>query len=239
MDVSQGIEILRWAELSCTERRTVRQRYRDGIYPLLTPLVVDPAHPFPYISGRSLNLAVIVADPRTRGNLFARVQVPDLPRYLLQVSPHRFVPLEDVIAVHLHQLYEGMAVLEHHAFRVTRRQRPAVPGHVTADLVAAPGRPSPQQRRSSPVVRLEVADSITPCVLDRLVTELGVDEGAVYRLPAPLGPASPEPDQHHPGGVMRNCASTRKSEPELAEVNLVQHWRWSGAGGPRPGTQPG
>ena len=182
---AQGIEILRWAELSDTEQQSLHRLFRERIYPVLTPLVVDPAHPFPYISGLSLNLAVVVADPRSGLEMFARVKVPPLLPRFLEVSPQRFVPLEDVIAAHLGQLFEGMRILEHHAFRVTRNQDLEVDEDVTEDLMQALEREL-LRRRFGPAVRLEVEDSISEVVLERLVTEIGVGERAVYRLPGPL-----------------------------------------------------
>ncbi len=116
----QGIEILRWKELSADEQQGLHQLFRERIYPVLTPLVVDPAHPFPYISGLTLSLAVMVADPETGETMFARVKVPPLLPRFLTVSAQRFVPLEDVIAAHLNELFVGLEMLEHHAFRVTR-----------------------------------------------------------------------------------------------------------------------
>ena len=103
--VEHGIEILRWKELSATERDTLGDLFRKRIYPVLTPLVVDPAHPFPFISGLSLNLAVMIADPRTDATVFARVKVPPLLPRFLAVSQNRFVPIEDVIAAHLTDLF--------------------------------------------------------------------------------------------------------------------------------------
>src|ERR1700691_4480318 len=96
-----GIEILRWKELSASERDGLSELFRQRIYPVLTPLVVDPAHPFPFISGLSLNLAVMITDPRTDASMFARVNVPPLLPRFLAVSQYRFVPIEDVIAAHL------------------------------------------------------------------------------------------------------------------------------------------
>jgi polyphosphate kinase len=180
-----GIEILRWAELSDTERQSLHRLFRERVYPVLTPLVVDPAHPFPYISGLSLNLAVVVADPAAGQKMFARVKVPPLLPRFLDVSPHRFVPLEDVIAAHLTQLFEGMEILEHHAFRVTRNQDLEVDEDVTENLMQALEREL-LRRRFGPAVRLEVEESISAGVLDRLVTELGIGERGVYRLPGPL-----------------------------------------------------
>ena len=182
---AQGIEILRWGELSEVERQSLHRLFRERIYPVLTPLVVDPAHPFPYISGLSLNLAVVMADPESGRKMFARVKVPPLLPRFLEVSPQRFVPLEDVIAAHLTQLFEGMQVLEHHAFRVTRNQDLEVDEDVTEDLMQALEHEL-LRRRFGPAVRLEVEDSISEVVLERLVTEIGVGERAVYRLPGPL-----------------------------------------------------
>ena len=114
-----GIEILRWKELTEPEQAGLQQLFRERIYPVLTPLVVDPAHPFPYISGLSLSLAVMIADPETGATLFARVKVPPLLPRFLTVAPNRFVPLEDVIAAHLGELFVGHR----------RAGAPRVPGH--------------------------------------------------------------------------------------------------------------
>jgi polyphosphate kinase len=181
----EGIEVLRWKELSSAERGNLRELFRERIYPVLTPLVVDPAHPFPFISGLSLNLAVIVADPRTGATMFARVKVPPLLPRFLAVSPQRFVPIEDVIAAHLTQLFAGLEIIEHHAFRVTRVRDLEVDEDVTEDLLQALEREL-LRRRFDPAVRLEVEDSMSGDVLDRLITELSVDRRAVYRVPGPL-----------------------------------------------------
>ncbi|GAA2718034.1 RNA degradosome polyphosphate kinase [Actinocorallia aurantiaca] len=181
----QDIEILRWEELAETEREHLRRLFRERIYPVLTPLVVDSAHPFPYISGLSLNLAIVVRDPDTEARLFARVKVPEvLPRFM-EASPNRFTPLEDVIAAHLTQLFSGMEILEHHAFRVTRNQDLEVDDDITEDLLQALEREL-LRRRFGPVVRLEVEESISPEVLDLLTDELGVEERQIYRVPGPL-----------------------------------------------------
>ena len=227
----QNIEILRWGELSDTERQSLHRLFRDRIYPVLTPLVVDPAHPFPYISGLSLNLAVVVADPQTRGNMFARVKVPPLLPRFLDVSPHRFVPLEDVIAAHLTQLFEGMEVLEHHAFRVTRNQDLEVDEDVTEDLMQALEREL-LRRKFGPAVRLEVEDSISPGVLDRLVTELGIGERAVYRLRGPLDLAGLHaiadldlPELRYPRFVPAESALSRDTDlfATLREHDVLVH----------------
>jgi polyphosphate kinase len=180
-----GIEVLRWKELSAGEQADLQRLFRERIYPVLTPLVVDPAHPFPYISGLSLSLAVMVADPRTGATMFARVKVPPLLPRFLRVSQHRFVPLEDVIAAHLTELFAGLEILEHHAFRVTRTRDLEVDEDVTENLLQSLEREL-QRRRFEPAVRLEVEDTMSSDVLDKLVTELGIDQRAVYHLPGPL-----------------------------------------------------
>jgi polyphosphate kinase len=182
--VREGIEILRWKELEPAEQQTLQRLFRERIYPVLTPLVVDPAHPFPYISGLSLSLAVMIADPRTGATMFARVKVPPLLPRFLTVAPHRFVPVEDVIAAHLPELFAGLDVIEHHVFRVTRTHDLDIDEDVTEDLLKSMEREL--TRRSELAVRLEVDESMSSDVLDRLVTELDVDTRAVYRLPGPL-----------------------------------------------------
>jgi polyphosphate kinase len=181
----EGIEILRWDDLADTEQERLRRLFRERIYPVLTPLVVDSAHPFPYISGLSLNLAVLVRDPDTEATFFARVKVPPvLPRFI-EASPNRYTPLEDVIAAHLTQLFTGMEVVEHHAFRVTRNQDLEVDEDIEEDLLKSLEREL-LRRRFGPVVRLEVEESITPEVLELIATGLGIEEREIYRVPGPL-----------------------------------------------------
>ncbi len=181
-----GIELPRWKELAPDEQDRLTTLFRERIYPVLTPLVVDPAHPFPYISHLSLSLAVMIADPVTGATMFARVKVPPLLPRFLTVAPNRFVPLEDVIAAHLDELFVGLEVLEQHAFRVTRIRDLEIDEDVTEDLLKSLERELIRRPRE-PAVRLEVEESMSADVLDKLVTELEVDERAVYRLPGPLG----------------------------------------------------
>ena len=180
-----GIEILRWKELSASERDSLSELFRERIYPVLTPLVVDPAHPFPFISGLSLNLAVMIADPSSDATVFARVKVPPLlPRFLV-AAQNRFVPIEDVIAAHLTDLFGNVEVLEHHVFRVTRIRDLEVDEDLAENLLQAMEREL-VRRRFEPAVRLEVEETMSADVLDRLVTELDIDVRAVYRVPGPL-----------------------------------------------------
>jgi polyphosphate kinase len=181
----ESIEILRWKELEAAEQERLHKLFRERIYPVLTPLVVDPAHPFPYISGLSLSLAVMIADPKTGATMFARVKVPPLLPRFLSVARYRFVPVEDVIAAHLPELFVGLDVIEHHAFRVTRTRDLEIDEDVTEDLLKSMEREL-TRRRFEQAVRLEVEESMSSDVLDRLVTELDVDTRAVYRVPGPL-----------------------------------------------------
>lgn len=181
----EGIELVRWVELTDSERAEAALLFRDKIYPVLTPLAVDPAHPFPYISGLSLNLAVVVRNPQTGTELFARVKVPPLMTRFVHVGSSRFLPLEDIIAAHLGQLFPGMEVLEHHSFRVTRNEDVEVEEDDAENLLKALEREL-MRRRFGPPVRLEVVESISAHVLDLLVRELGVSEQEVFRLPWPL-----------------------------------------------------
>ncbi len=180
-----GIEVLRWKELSARERDTLGDLFRKRIYPVLTPLVVDPAHPFPFISGLSLNLAVMIADQRSDATVFARVKVPPLLPRFLALPQNRYVPIEDVIAAHLTDLFGGVEVIEQHAFRVTRIRDLEVDEDITENLLQAMEREL-VRRRAEPAVRLEVEDTMSADVLDKLVTELGIDIRAVYRVPGPL-----------------------------------------------------
>jgi polyphosphate kinase len=185
-----GIRVVHWGLLPEAEQERLHAFFRDQVFPVLTPLAVDPAHPFPYISGLSLNLAVILRNPVTDKRHFARVKVPPLLPRLLPVdgdATHRrwFVPLEDVIAAHLDQLFPGMEVLEHHTFRVTRNEDLEVEEDDAENLLHALEKEL-LRRRFGPPVRLEVAEDIDPYVRDLLVRELGVGEDEVYTVPEPI-----------------------------------------------------
>ncbi|HEY6794162.1 MAG TPA: RNA degradosome polyphosphate kinase [Kineosporiaceae bacterium] len=185
-----GIVLVHWNALAESEQEQLHQFFRDQVFPVLTPLAVDPAHPFPYISGLSLNLAVILRNPVTDKEHFARVKVPPLlPRFIAVGgdSDHhaRFVPLEDVIAVHLDQLFPGMEVLQHHTFRVTRNEDLEVEEDDAENLLQALEKEL-LRRRFGPPVRLELAADVDPHVRDLLVRELGVSKAEVYTLPEPL-----------------------------------------------------
>jgi len=179
------IALLRWDDLDTDEQKSMQELFTDRIYPVLTPLAVDPAHPFPYISGRSLNLAVTIRNPDTGEEHFARVKVPPIFPRFVTLGDHRFVPLEDVIAAHLDQLFPGMEVLQHHTFRVTRNEDLEVEEDDAENLLKALERELQRRRFGSPV-RLEVEESMDEHVLELLVSELDVSTNEVFHLPGPL-----------------------------------------------------
>ncbi|MCZ2859817.1 RNA degradosome polyphosphate kinase [Blastococcus sp. VKM Ac-2987] len=188
-----GIRIVHWEDLEDDAMRRLRDYFRDQVFPVLTPLAVDPAHPFPYISGLSLNLAVSVHDPDTNAPRFARLKVPNnVPRFVPVASPDDtviFLPLEDLIAAHLPQLFPGLDVLDHHFFRVTRNADVEVEEDRDEDLLQALEREL-ARRRFGPAVRLEVAEPMDPRILDVLISELEVSPADVVHVPGLLDLAS-------------------------------------------------
>jgi polyphosphate kinase len=190
----EGIRIVRWDELEEQSALRLREYFRDQVFPVLTPLAVDPAHPFPYISGLSLNLAVSVHDPDTNAPRFARLKVPNnVPRFVPVSAPGDptavFLPLEDLIAAHLNQLFPGLDVLDHHFFRVTRNADVEVEEDRDEDLLQALEREL-ARRRFGPAVRLEVAEPMDPRILEVLVSELEVSPDDVVHVPGLLDLAS-------------------------------------------------
>jgi polyphosphate kinase len=191
----EHIHLVHWDELDDAAKVRLSTMFAEKVFPILTPLAVDPAHPFPYISGLSLNLAVVVRNPVSDKELFARLKVPDQLARLISVDGPRagtvpgrvarFIPLEEVIAQHLDQLFPGMEVLEHHTFRVTRNEDLEVEEDDAENLLQALEKEL-LRRRFGPPVRLEVTTDINPNIRALLVRELGVDESEVYMLPAPL-----------------------------------------------------
>jgi polyphosphate kinase len=193
---ARGVRVLRFDDLDGAERDRLRDYFTSQVFPVLTPLAVDPAHPFPYISGLSLNLAVLVreagADP-SPVERFARVKVPNnVPRFV-EVKDERadsaYLPLEELIAAHLESLFPGLDVVERHVFRVTRNTDIEVEEDRDEDLLQALEREL-TRRRFGPAVRLEVTDTITPRVLELLIEELEVAGEDVLTVPGLLDLAS-------------------------------------------------
>ena len=181
-----GIKLSSWNELDEDDEKFLVEAFEDRIFPVLTPLAVDPGHPFPYISSLSLNLAVVVRDPVLNEQRFARVKVPDiLPRFVVLPDGERFIPLEQVIAAHLDQLFPGMAIEQHHAFRVTRNADLTVEEEEADDLLAAV-EIELRRRRFGRAVRLELDAGTSPEVRNLLQRELDVEDDDVYVHVAPL-----------------------------------------------------
>lgn len=179
------IEICRWDNLHEDEIKKLNDLYNNNIFPVLTPLAVDPAHPFPYISGLSLNLAILLKNPKTNTELFARVKVPpSFPRFL-NTWGQRFVPLEDVIAANLDALFPGMEVTQHHTFRVTRNEDVEVEEDDAENLLDAMEREL-SRRKFGPAVRLEIEETMDEKVLELLKEELEVNDDEIFKLSWPL-----------------------------------------------------
>ena len=191
-----NVDILGWDELNSDQQERLTRYFRHQIYPVLTPLAVDPSHPFPYISGLSLNLAVILRNPRSGKEHFARIKVPDsLPR-LVQVPGRELdaadkaagcavIPLEIVVGQHLDHLFPGMDILEHHLFRVTRNEDLEVEEDDAENLLKAMEKEL-ERRRFGDCVRLEVENTISPFARRYLVRALDLSPDDVFELPAPL-----------------------------------------------------
>ena len=183
-----GIEIVEWEELASDERKFVSKIFSDRIFPVLTPLAVDPSHPFPYISGLSLNLAVIVKNPTTGAVFFARVKVPPILNRFMPVGPskaHRYIPLESVIAIHLQELFPGMVIEDHYTFRVTRNQDLDIDEEDSENLLISLEQEL-QRRRFGPPVRLEIEEGIDTARLESLAEHLQINPENIISVPNPI-----------------------------------------------------
>ena len=206
-----GIEVVSWENLEDDERARLSEYFQAQVFPVLMPLAVDPAHPFPYISGLSLNLAIRIRNARTGRQEFARLKVPPmLPRFV-DVSRSgdtvRYLPLEDLMANHLEDLFPGMEILDHHAFRLTRNEDVVVEEDETENLIQAL-EAELLRRRFGPPIRLEVGDDMDALTLDLLISELDITAAEVYRLPGALDLRGlfdlakiKRPDLHYPPHV--------------------------------------
>ena len=186
---AEGIHIRRWDDLDEEEQTRLAEYFEDKVFPVLTPLAVDPSHPFPYISGLSLNLAVLVRDVDENVQRFARVKVPNnVPRFVVVSQSDQeaeYLPLEDLIAAHLPMLFPGMDVVEHHVFRVTRNADFEVEEDRDEDLLQALEREL-MRRRFGPAVRLEVNDDIDEKTLALLASEIDIADDDIMRVPGLL-----------------------------------------------------
>jgi polyphosphate kinase len=182
----QGINLCEWTSLDESDQEWAGKVFAERIFPVLTPLAVDPGHPFPYISNLSLNLAVIVRDPAEGERRFARVKIPPLlPGLLAMPDGRRFVALEQVIAAHLEALFPGMEIESHHPFRVTRNADLTLEEEEADDLLVAVEMEL-RRRRFGRAVRLEVDASMSDEVRTLLTRELDLYPEDVYEGPGPL-----------------------------------------------------
>jgi polyphosphate kinase len=238
-----GISIATWDSLDDADREQMRDIFSRQIFPVLMPLAVDPAHPFPYISGLSLNLAIRVRNSKTGKEQFARLKVPTmLPRFVRidqreSIGQMRFIMLEDLIAHHLGDLFPGMEVLAHHVFRVTRNEDVEIDEDETENLIQALEREL-LRRRFGPPIRLEVSQDMDAITLDLLVRELDITQQEVYPLPAPLDLGGlyelakiERPELHYPNHVPTTPAQLMPREPNalpdvfasIARGNILLH----------------
>jgi len=178
---ADGVRITDWADLKKAQREELRKVFEERVFPVLTPLAVDPAHPFPYISDLSLNLAVVVRDPETGVRRFARVKVPPLlPRFVKLSGGRRFVPLEQVIAAHLERLFPGMKIVARHPFRVTRDADVDVEVDEADDLLETLESLLRRRKRAPEAVRLEVTASMPQRLRSILLRELRLTSSDLY-----------------------------------------------------------
>jgi polyphosphate kinase len=185
---NEGIEFLHWDQLNDTERGYVTKLFQDRIFPVLTPLAVDPSHPFPYISGLSLNLAVIVKNPTSHEEFFARVKVPEiLPRFIAtaKTGSTRFLPLEDLIAIHLQELFPGMVIQDHYTFRITRNQDIDLDEEESEDILTSIEQEL-ARRRFGPPVRLEIENGVDEKLVEKLAEEIKINPENIFHIAAPL-----------------------------------------------------
>jgi len=220
------IQVVHWSTLNGEEQQELHSYFSSQVFPVLTPLAVDPAHPFPYISGLSLNLAVVLKNPKTQAEHFARVKVPPLlPRFVIVPgSTSRYVPLEDVMGEFIGELFPGMEVLKHQTFRVTRNEDLEVDEDEGENLLVQLEKEL-LRRRFGPPVRLEVAEDIDPQVLSLLQRELDMNEQDVFPLPEPLDLKSlsafaflPIPELHFEKHQITTNRYLEADEDEAADI---------------------
>lgn len=229
----EGIHIVTWTDLNAAERAQLSQYFSEQVFPVLTPLAVDPAHPFPFVSGLSLNLAVTVKRPDDGGQHFARVKVPDNVDRFVELAARaedadtadgsdnaqtqvRYLPMEELIAAFLPMLFPGLEIVEHHAFRITRNADFEVEEDRDEDLLQALERELARRRFGSPV-RLEVADDMTEHMLELLLRELDVHPGDVIEVPGLLDLSSLWQIYGHDRPDLKDRAFVPATHPAFAE----------------------
>ena len=244
---AEGVELLDYASIP-EHHEALRRRFLDEIFPVLTPLAVDPGHPFPYISTLSLSIAVGLRDPETGERGFARVKVPQILPRLLEVEPSRFVLLDQVIEANLDALFSGMEVEEHHLFRVTRNADFEIEEDEADDLLLAIEEEL-RRRRFGAAVRLEVERSMPAATRALLLRGLGLGEADCYEVsgmldltglwaiadldrpdlkPVPWSPVTPPrlipPDEDEPADVFAAIREQKRLIKEWRKEAVRQGW---------------
>ena len=238
-----GVHLVDYARLNRNQQRWINDYFQNAIFPVLTPLAVDPAHPFPFISNLSLNIAALIRDPDTGQQQFARVKVPqkNLPRFVelpAELSEHdpapvyTAVPLEQVVAFNLELLFPGMEIEGHYFFRVTRDADLELRDLEADDLMEALQQGLRKRRMGGEVVRLEVANEMPDAVVDLLLEGTGVEPEDLYRINGPLGlddlmslMAVPLPklkDKPHRGRTAKALARAQKSLLEDGSIKAEE-----------------
>lgn len=224
-----GIAVMDWDDLDADEQSGLTDYFQSHVFPVLMPLAVDPAHPFPYISGLSLNLAIRIRNARTGRQEFARLKVPPmLPRFVevpgREGEGLRFIRLEELIANHLGDLFPGMEVLDHHAFRLTRNEDMEIEEDESENLIQAL-EAELLRRRFGPPIRLEITDDMDEVTLDLLISELDITDQEVYRLPGPLDLRGlfdlsriDRPDLHYPPHLPTTPMAFKPSDNERTDI---------------------
>lgn len=214
----EGIHIIGWDDLTLEEQDEMQTVFTERIFPILTPLAVDQSHPFPYISGLSLNLGILLRNPETGSEQFARIKVPAIIDRFMQVTPGRFLPLEELISHHLSLVFGGMEIMHCVTFRVTRNEDVEMEEDDAENILTALEKELLRRKVGRPPVRLEVEDDIDEKMLDMLVRALDVSEKEVFKLPAPLDMTGlgdihgiDREDLKYPGFLP-------KTHPDLAEI---------------------
>ena len=182
------IHLLHYSDLTSEQKDYLEDYFDRHIFPVLTPLAVDPGHPFPYISNLSLNLAVIVYNPDDRQEHFARVKVPStLPRFIQVGEGHSFVPLEDVIGQNLAPLFKGMEIREYYPFRITRNADLEIEEEEASDLLQAIEEELRKRRLGGSAVRMEISVNAPEKIRTKLQRQLELDDGSVYEIEGLIG----------------------------------------------------
>ena len=218
---AEGISIVEWDDLDESERHRMSTLFDERIYPILTPLAVDPAHPFPYISGLSVNIAVLLRDPVSGARQFARIKVPTNLDRFVTLGSGRFVALEDVISHQLDKVFTGMDLVTWSTFRVTRNEDLEVEEDDAENILHALEKELLRRKVGRPPVRLEVAEDIHDDLLAVLRSQIDVSDAEVFWFPAPLDLRGLATVADLDREKLAYPSFLPKTHPELAEVETA------------------